>query len=95
MYLQEFEKFLQTIDLDSYREKFRVVKIVEMDLPKNIQAISLLYEIYWDKKKFIDYDEFYEEYLKSLRKDLEEFRKKILMCRKCFYLGLPARIYRT
>ena len=26
---------------------------------------------------------------------MENFRKKIRMCDKCFYLGLPARIYRT
>ena len=66
-----------------------------MDLPKDIQAISLLYKIYWDEKKFIDYDKFYQEYLSYLGKNIENFREKILMCKKCFYLGLPARIYRT
>lgn len=95
MYLEKFDKFLQTVDLIGYRSKFRPIKIVEMDLPKNIQAISLLYKIYWDEKKFISYDDFYQEYLKILKSDLESFRKKIQMCSKCFYLGLPARIYRT
>ena len=95
MYLEKFDKFLQTVDLGSYRDRFRPIKIVEMDLPKNIQAIALLYKIYWDEKKFITYDDFYQEYLKRLKIDLEAFRKKIQMCSKCFYLGLPARIYRT
>jgi len=95
MNLTEFDKFLKTVDLKSYRDRFKPIKIVEMDLPKNIQAISLLYKIYWDEKYFIDYDSFYKEYLKRLGNDIEIFRKKIQMCDKCFYLGLPARIYRT
>lgn len=95
MNLDKFTRFLKTVNLRTYRDKFRPIKIVEMDLPKNIQAISLLYKIYWDKKKFVSYDAFYQEYLLELKTDLEDFRKKIQMCRKCFYLGLPARIYRT
>ena len=95
MDLEKFSKFLKTVDLHAYRDRFRPIKIVEMDLPKDIQAISLLYKIYWDEKKFIDYDDFYKEYLKRLGDNIENFRKKILMCDKCFYLGLPARIYRT
>jgi len=95
MYLEKFDKFLQTVDLSGYRNKFRPIKIVEMDLPKNIQAIALLYKIYWDEKKFVSYDDFYQEYLKKLKTELELFRKKIQMCYKCFYLGLPARIYKT
>lgn len=95
MYLEKFDKFLQTVNLTNYRDRFRPIKIVEMDLPKNIQAIALLYEIYWKEKKFVDYDGFYQEYLNRLKPDLEIFRNKIQMCATCFYLGLPARIYRT
>ncbi len=95
MNLEKFTKFLKTVNLRAYRDKFRPIKIVEMDLPKNIQAISLLYKMYWDRKKFVNYDAFYQAYLSELKTDLENFRKKIQMCKKCFYLGLPARIYRT
>lgn len=95
MNLEKFSGFLKTVDLHSYRDRFRPIKIVEMDLPKDIQAISLLYKIYWEERKFLDYDDFYKEYLKRLGSNIENFRKKILMCDKCFYLGLPARIYRT
>jgi len=92
---EKFEKFLESVNLSTYREKYRVIKIVEMDLPKEIQAISLLYQVYWDKKKFLDFDDFYKEYLNTHKTDIENFRKKVTMCKKCFYRGLPARIYRT
>ncbi len=96
MYLAEkFEKFLESVNLNAYREKYRPIKLVEMDLPKEIQAISLLYKIYWNKKKFLDYEDFYKEYLTTYKKDIESFRNKITMCKDCFYRGLPARIYRT
>jgi len=96
MYLiQKFEKFLESIKLDDYRAKYRPIKLVEMDLPKELQAISLLYEEYWDRKKFLDYEDFYKKYLTTRKNDIEDFRIKITMCKNCFYRGLPARIYRT
>lgn len=95
MDLNKYNEFLKSIDLKSYRNRYKPIKIVEMDLPKNIQAIKLLYRVYWDDKRFIDYDDFYKEYLKNYKREIEIFRKKTTMCRKCFYKGLPARIYRT
>lgn len=94
-YLIQFTQFLETVDLKKYREAYLPVKIVEMDLPRDIQAIGLLYKIYWDSKKFISFDDFYAKYLSEKKELLENFRTKIRMCEKCFYLGLPARIYRT
>jgi hypothetical protein len=95
MLLSEFEVFLQSVDLKAYREQYRPIKIVEMDLPKEIQAIALLYQVYWNKKKFLNYADFYKEYLDAYKEAVEAFRKKITMCKNCFYRGLPARIYRT
>ncbi|MDP2704576.1 MAG: TaqI family restriction endonuclease [bacterium] len=95
MLLEKFEKFLQSVDLNAYREKYRIIKIVEMDLPKEIQAIGMLYKIYWDQKKFLSFEDFYQEYLNVHKKDIETFRQKVTMCKDCFYRGLPARIYRT
>jgi hypothetical protein len=95
MSINEFTKLLETVDLQGYRNKYRPIKLVEMDLPKEIQALKLLYRIYWEEKRFIGFDEFYQEYLESLSAEIEEFRKKITMCKDCFYRGLPARIYRT
>ena len=95
MYCLEFENFLKKIDLNKYRNLYKPIKIVEMDLPVNIQAIFLLYKIYWEEKKFIEFETFYSEYLETYYKNIEVFRKKIGMCKRCFYKGLPARIYRT
>ncbi|MBI3034473.1 TaqI family restriction endonuclease [Candidatus Woesearchaeota archaeon] len=94
-YRRKFEQFLESVDLGRYREKYRPIKLVEMDLPKNIHALATIYRTYWEEKRFIDFDEFYSEYLKEKESNLEDFRIKIGMCDKCFYKGLPARIYRT
>ena len=95
MLVQKFDKFLQSVDLKSYRDKYRPIKIVEMDLPKEIQAINLLYKVYWDKKEFLSFEKFYEKYLNEYETDIEKFQRKTGMCEKCFNKGLPARIYRT
>src|SRR3989344_736169 len=93
--LNQFEKFLQSVDLKGYREKYRHIKIVEMDLPKEIQAINMLYEVYWKKKRFLNFEAFYDEYLKEHNQEIDNFQEKTGMCKKCFAKGLPARIYRT
>jgi len=95
MNLRQFNKFLKTIYLQGYRKKYSGIKIVEMDLSKEIQAIALLYEVYWNEKKFLSFEDFYKRYSKEKRKSIEEFRLKTTMCKKCFYRGLKARIYRT
>lgn len=95
MLVKKFDKFLQSVDLKFYRDKYRPIKIVEMDMPKMVQAISLLYKVYWDQKKFLSFEDFYKEYLNSQKTEIESFRQKITMCKDCFYRGLPARIYRT
>ena len=95
MLVQKFDNFLQSVDLKSYRDKYRLIKIVEMDLPKEIQAINMLYKVYWDKKKFLSFEKFYEEYLKAYRAGIDSFQEKTGMCKTCFGKGLPARIYRT
>ena len=95
MLVQKFDNFLQSVDLKSYRDKYRPIKIVEMDLPKEVQAINMLYKVYWNQKKFLSFEDFYKEYLNSQKTEIESFRQKITMCKDCFYRGLPARIYRT
>ena len=95
MLLTKFEQFLESVDLKGYREKYRPIKIVEMDLPKEIQAINILYKVYWDKKKFLSFEKFYEEYLGEHKTDIDKFQEKTGMCKTCFGKGLPARIYRT
>lgn len=93
--LDDLEKLLKSLDLSKYREKYRTVKLVEMDMPKDAQAIQSMYDVYWTQKKFVDYDDFYQLYQKAHQADIERFRQKITMCEDCFHRGLPARIYRT
>ncbi|MGI9229329.1 MAG: TaqI family restriction endonuclease [Gammaproteobacteria bacterium] len=94
--LSRFNAFLSGIDLDSLREKYRPIKLVELDMPRNVQALSCIYEQYWDKRhEWPDYEDFYEIYLDSLHSVLEAWRKECRFSEETFYLGLPARIYRT
>ena len=58
MYIEEFDKFLQTVPLKDYRKKYSSIKIVEMDLSKDIKEIELFYKLYWYYKKFIYFDYF-------------------------------------
>lgn len=81
--------------MKKYREAYLPIKIVEMDMPKDVQAISLLYKVYWDEKRFVPFEQFYKEYKETYRTRLEVFRLKVGMCTRCFNKGLPARIYRT
>ena len=93
--LQRLEDFLVTIDLKRYREMYLPIKIVEMNMPKNTQALFLLYKIYWEEKRFISFEEFYAEYERYHHAHLKVFHKKTQMCEVCFPKGLRARIYRT
>jgi hypothetical protein len=95
MSLKKFDEFLKTVDLKSFRKKYSRIKIVEMDMDKDVQAIELLYKVYWDEKKFVSFVEFYKRYLKEKKELLEKFRIKSTMCPDCFSRGLEARIYRT
>jgi len=61
MLVQKFDNFLQSVDLKSYRDMYRPIKIVEMDLPKEVQAINALYKVYWDQKKFLSFEDFQAE----------------------------------
>ena len=40
--LGEFTEFLKTVPLNEYRKRYAHIKLVEMDLPKDIQVINLL-----------------------------------------------------
>jgi hypothetical protein len=93
--LQDFTDFLKTVDLVGYRQRYSKIKIVEMDMPENVQAISLLYTVYWSERKFIGFEDFYKRYLKEHSTELEAFRLDTTLCKDDFYRGLEARIYRT
>lgn len=92
---KKFEKFLAGINLDEYREKYKPIKIVEMDLDREVISVYYMIEVYWNQRKFPSFDEFYKDFLDKYKEKLETFRKKVLMCKDCYYLGMEARVYRT
>lgn len=94
--LQKFNGFLNAINLAGYRKKYSHIKLVELDLDRNIQALHHLYREYWDNRDtYPDFDEFYGIYSSELARELEEFRALKMFSKETFSLGLPARIYRT
>lgn len=93
--LGEFTEFLKTVDLERYRKRTSHIRFFEMNLPKGIQAISLLYQVYWIERKFISFEDFYQRYLQEHKEKLEAFRKETTLCEPDFYRGLEARTYRT
>ena len=94
--LHRFNDFLAGVDLSAYRDRFAHIKLVELDLPREVQAIPHLYREYWERRDgFPLFEGFFEIYRVELRRELMDFRKRALFSRETFNLGLPARIYRT
>ena len=88
--------FLAGIDLGKYRGKYSRIKLVELDMPREIQPIRLLYQEYWTRRKnYPEFEGFYKLYADTLNSKLEEFRTQAMFSEETFYRGLPARIYRT
>lgn len=96
--LARFEAFLGGVNLESHRKRYGRIKTVELDLPRAIQPLRAMYETYWDCRDaslWMGYGEFYDHYRSTIPRQLEEFRVSCRFSRETFYLGLPARIYRT
>ena len=94
--LESFEGFLAGIDLESYRNQYRRIKIVELAMPRQVQALATLYNEYWQRREnWPDYPAFYATYTANLAAALEEWRIDAQFSSETFYRGLPARIYRT
>lgn len=100
--LETFENFLKSIDLNANREKYSRIKTVEMDLPRNIQALNTIYDVYWNEDYIgpeipMSFDEFYEEYYKRCEVAIKAFGVNSGFDKdcNCFSNGLKARIYRT
>lgn len=101
--LKEFNDFLESIDLDKYRDKYKSIKTMEADMSKDIQALNSIYKTYWDRNnlkidKFLSFDDYYHKYYLSyemLKKVIEFNNNKIGLCNECLMKGIEARIYRT
>jgi len=98
---ESFTNFLKTVSLDRYRTEYSKIKTVEMDLPRKIQALDSIYDIYWNKGNNYQnppsFDDYYNEYYKRHEMDIIAFWQSTGFgndC-NCFKTGLKARIYRT
>lgn len=102
-----FRSFLKTINLDRYREEFKDKKYVEQDLPDDVVTTILesLYENYWVKRRFISFDDWFEEvwnkviYLKGFIEDFLWYYWHMNLGKdkdwdKWFKEGFKARLYR-
>jgi len=103
--LRKYRKFLESIPLDKYREELKDVKWVEQDLPPEILPLISIFKYYWEERKFLDFEEWFEKFWKEIntseksKKALEKFKRyyfnKSLEENEWFKKGFKARMYRT
>jgi hypothetical protein len=103
--LYRFRDFLGKIPLVKYREELKDIKWVEQDLPKEILPLRSIYKYYWEKREFLDFEEWFEKFWREINEDQES--KKALKKFKKYYFnrtikengwfkkGFKARMYRT
>jgi len=103
--LRKYRGFLESIPLDKYRQELKEIKWVEQDLPKEILPLASIFKYYWEDRKFLDFEEWFEEFWGEInasperKKALEEFKRyffnKSLGENDWFRKGFKARMYRT
>lgn len=104
--LKDFKKyrcFLESIPLNKYREELKDVKWVEQDLPNEMLPLASIFKYYWDERKFLIFDEWFEIFWEELNTNprskqvLKEFKKYYFDKNNdgWFKRGFKARMYRT
>jgi len=101
--LAEFREFLESIPLARYREETKDVKWVEQDLPKEILPQDSIFRYYWEERRFLNFDDWFEEFWKEInarpesKKALQGFKKYFFdkTGNGWFKKGFRARMYRT
>jgi len=103
--IKKFRDFLSSIPLDKYRNELKDVKWVEQDLPREILPLLSIFRYYWEERKFLDFDKWFDEFWEEIntrpesRRALEEFKRyhfnKALEENDWFKKGFKARMYRT
>lgn len=73
---KDYINFLKSIDLDGYRKKYRLYMSVEENLPRDIQIIDFIYEIYWKKRTLINFEEFIEKVTNAKIDNLKNYNRK-------------------
>ena len=73
---KDYVDFLSNIDLEGYRKKYRPYMSVEENLPKNIQILDFIYDIYWEERKLLSFDEFIQKVIDSKIDELKNYNRK-------------------
>lgn len=102
-HLSEYRGFLENIPLAKYQEELRDIKWVEQDLPKEMLPLASIFKCYWDERKFLGFDEWFEIFWEELntrpesKRALKEFKKYYFdkEGNGWFKKGFRARMYRT
>lgn len=101
--LEEYRKFLESIPLEKYRKELKDIKWVEQDLPKEILPLASIFKYYWEDRKFLNFEEWFEVFWEELNTNPPS--KEVLKQFKKYYFdkdndgwfkkGFKARMYRT
>lgn len=101
--LIKYRNFLETIPLQRYREELKDIKWVEQDLPKELLPLNSIFKFYWEKREFLDFESWFENFWKEINEDPNT--AKVLKWFKKYYFdkddngwfkkGFKARMYRT
>lgn len=102
-HLEQYRKFLVTVPLSKYRAELKDIKWVEQDLPKEMLPLASIFNNYWIDKKFLSFDEWFENFWKELNNNsvsvevLKKFKKYYFNKNGngWFKKGFKARMYRT
>jgi len=92
--LTEFVSFLKTTTLNEEHKKYRSV---EKDLNYNLNPTNLIDELFFMKKEWIDYPQFFNLYVNRHEELLRIHAKTVYphLTKGEFLRGLEARLYRT
>ena len=98
-----YRKFLATIPLSHFRVEFQKVKWVEQDLPRAMLPLKSIYEHYWKKQNFLEFDSWFSYFWEELHTNKESL--EVIKKFKKYYFdkdnngwfkkGFKARMYRT
>lgn len=101
--IQRYRAFLETIPLTNYRKELKDVKWVEQDLPQEMLPLTSIFKYYWNERKFLSFEEWFEKFWEELNARPES--KQALARFKKYYFdkngngwfkkGFKARMYRT
>ena len=109
--IEQYRKFLESIPMAKYREELKDIKWVEQDLVHILFPLASIFENYWEKQNFLNFEEWFNKFWTEINikyaQKLSELKELVRAHRKFyedkingdldnkFFLGFKARMYRT